>query len=211
MNRAFMAALSLQFIVTTDAMASAFRRRFSAYPAVTIALGRWENLPPHDCFVTAGNSYGLMSAGIDAAVVKKLGLEIQTAVQLHILNNFLGEQPVGSAFLLETGSAHVPLLCHAPTMRLPGDITRTDNVYQATRAALLTIHHHNRSSGQPIKTVVFPAFGAGFGGVSPDESARQMAVAWKLFLEPPYPPDWDRALLRERIICWDQTDRRVDR
>lgn len=206
-----MANLSLQLIVTTDTMASAFRSRFSPYPTVTIAVGRWENLPPHDCFVTAGNSYGLMSAGIDAAVVKKLGLEIQDAVQLHILNNFLGEQPVGSAFLLETGSPHVPFLCHAPTMRLPGDITKTDNVYQATRAALLCIHHHNRASAQPIKTVIFPAFGAGFGGVPPDESARQMAVAWKLFLEPPYPPNWDRALLRERIICWDQTERRVHR
>lgn len=211
MRRASMVKLSLQLIVTTEPIASAFRSRFSAYPAVDIALGRWENLPPHDCFVTAGNSYGLMSAGIDAAVVRQLGLEIQSAVQLHILNNFLGEQPVGSAFLLDTGSAHVPFLCHAPTMRLPGDITRTDNVYQATRAALLSIHHHNRGSEQAIKTVVFPAFGAGFGGVSPDESARQMAVAWKLFLEPPYPPNWDRALHRERMICWDDAERRVGR
>jgi O-acetyl-ADP-ribose deacetylase (regulator of RNase III) len=45
-----------------------------------------------------------------------------------------------------------------------------------------------RASDPTIGSVVFPAFGAGFGQVAPDEVARQMAVAWKLFLEPPYPP-----------------------
>lgn len=98
-------------------MASAFRRRISPYPAVEVVIGRWEELSPHDCFVTAGSSYGLMSAGIDAVVVNQLGSQVQDAVQLRILNEFLGEQPIGSAFLLETGNDRVPFLCHAPTMR----------------------------------------------------------------------------------------------
>ncbi|APR86335.1 phage tail assembly-like protein [Minicystis rosea] len=196
-------------MATTEEMAAAFRARFQPYPAVDVVFGRWEDLPPHDCFVTAGNAYGLMSAGIDAAVVRRLGPEVQDAVQLRILNEYLGEQPVGTAFLLSTGHMHVPFLCHAPTMRIPGDITRTDNVYRATRAALLCIHHNNRASDSAIGKVVFPAFGAGFGGVAPDEVARQMAVAWKLFLEPPYPPSWDRAVERERLICRDGDDRRV--
>ena len=204
-----MTTLNLQLVATTEQMAAAFRSRFHPYPAVDIFLGRWETMPPHDCFVTAGNAYGLMSAGIDAAVVQRLGTEVQDAVQLRIMNDFLGEQPIGSAFILETGSTHVPFLCHAPTMRLPGDIAQTDNVYRATRAALLCVYHHNRSSNQPIDTVVFPAFGAGFGGVAPDEVARQMMVAWKLFLEPPYPPNWDRALMREQLICTDNGQRRV--
>lgn len=178
----------------------AFRARFQSLPRVTVVESRWEQMPPHDCFVTAGNSYGLMSAGIDAAVVHDLGEQIQEAVQLHILNAFLGEQPVGTAFLLPTGDRRVPLLCHAPTMRVPGDISDTDNVYRATRAALLCIYHHNRATETPIETVVFPAFGAGFGRVSEDEAARQMAVAWRLFLEAPYPPDWDRVTMREQLI-----------
>jgi O-acetyl-ADP-ribose deacetylase (regulator of RNase III) len=190
-------------------MASAFRSRFSPYPAVDVVLGRWEELAPHDCFVTAGNSYGLMSAGIDAVVVSQLGPQVQDAVQLRILNEFLGEQPIGSAFLLETGNDRVPFLCHAPTMRVPGDIAGTDNIYRATRAALLSVYHHNRSSERPIRSVVFPAFGAGFGQVAPDEVARQMAVAWKLFVELPYPPSWDRVVDRERLICWDGSVRRV--
>ena len=178
----------------------AFRARFKSLPRASVVESRWEQMPAHDCFVTAGNSYGLMSAGIDAAVVHELGEPIQQAVQLHILNTFLGEQPVGTAFLLPTGDQRVPMLCHAPTMRVPGDISDTDNVYRATRAALLCIYHHNRTSDAPIETVVFPAFGAGFGRVSEDEAARQMAVAWRLFLEPPYPPDWDRVTMREQLI-----------
>jgi O-acetyl-ADP-ribose deacetylase (regulator of RNase III) len=200
---------AITFALTTRELADAFRSRFESSPRASVVESRWEDLPAHDCFVTAGNSYGLMSAGIDAAVVRQFGSSIEQAVQLHIMNAFLGEQPIGTAFLLPTGNARVRVLCHAPTMRLPGDISNTDNVYRATRAALLSVYHYNRTAEQPIATVVLPAFGAGFGGVAADESARQMAIAWRLFLEPPYPPDWDRATFREHLITCDGDERRV--
>ena len=192
--------LELTLVATSAPMADAFRAHFRAHPAVRVVLGRWEELPYHDCFVTAGNSYGLMSAGIDAVVAHRFGPEIERAVQLRIMNEFLGEQPVGSAFILDTGNRQVPFLCHAPTMRVPGSIAGTDNVYLATRAALVAVYHHNRMSDRIIDTVVMPAFGAGFGGVEPGEVARQMAAAWRLFNEPPYPPDWDRVVAREQLI-----------
>lgn len=201
--------LSLTLVATTDAMAAAFRLRFQGLPRATVVHARWEDLPPHDCFATAGNCYGLMSAGIDAAVVHEFGAAIQEAVQLHIMNQFLGEQPVGTAFMLPTGSTRVPWLCHAPTMRVSGDISGTDNVYLATRAALLCVYHHNRATTESIESVVFPAFGAGFGRVEPDEVARQMAVAWRLFLELPYPPNWDRVIAREQMITHDSGKRRI--
>ncbi|MFT3768440.1 MAG: macro domain-containing protein [Minicystis sp.] len=119
-----MHAIDLRLVATTDEMATAFRSRFEPFPSVSVALARWEDLPPHDCFVTAGNSYGLMSAGTDAAVVREFGPQMREAVQLRIMNEFLGEQPVGTAFLLATGGSRVPFVCHAPTMRLPGDISR---------------------------------------------------------------------------------------
>jgi O-acetyl-ADP-ribose deacetylase (regulator of RNase III) len=202
---------SVTFAVTSASLADAFRARFEALPRASVVESRWQDLPSHDCFVTAANAYGLMSAGIDAAVVGVLGESVQRTVQLHILNTFLGEQPIGTAFLVPTDSAWVPMLCHAPTMRVPADISETDNVYRATRAALLCIYHHNRQAAAPLQSVVFPAFGAGFGGLSADESARQMAVAWQLFLEPPYLPDWDRVVRRERIITHAGDQRRVSR
>ena len=41
----------------------------SKLPRVRIIQGRFENLVPHDCFVTAGNAFGMMTAGIDVPVV----------------------------------------------------------------------------------------------------------------------------------------------
>ena len=42
-------------------------------------------------------------------------------VQLHILDQFFGEQPVGTAFILPTDHPDVPFLAHAPTMRSAGE------------------------------------------------------------------------------------------
>ena len=193
-------SLRLTVVVSRTALVSAFQQAFSQYNNVGVVHSLWEDLTPQDCFVTAGNSYGLMSAGIDAAIVHELGEQIEKQIQVHIMNHYLGEQPVGTAFLLPTNHHRLRFLCHSPTMRMPGDISTTDHVYLATRAALLAVYHHNRSNAEPISQVVVPAMGTGFGTMTPEESARQMAVAWRLFLEPPYPPNWDRALHRERLI-----------
>ena len=115
-----MDSFSLQLVAGTKPMAAAFRSRFSTFSAVDVILGRREQLPPHDCSVTAGNCYGLMSAGIDAVVVSQLGPEVQDSVQLRILNELLGEQPVGSAFLLETGNARHETRTRSDSSRLRG-------------------------------------------------------------------------------------------
>ena len=47
-------------------MGDAFRRRFAGLPNVRVIKGRFEDLEPHDCFVTAGNSFGIMTAGMGA-------------------------------------------------------------------------------------------------------------------------------------------------
>ena len=47
----------------------AFHQRFKGLPDVRVVQARFEELEPHDCFVTAGNAFGNMTAGIDAAVV----------------------------------------------------------------------------------------------------------------------------------------------
>ena len=87
-----------------------------------------------------------MTAGIDAAVVRFFGEPLMQRVQHRIMDEFFGEQPVGTAFVLSTGHPAVPFLAHAPTMRVPGSIEGTDKVYSATWAALLAIHAHNRAS-----------------------------------------------------------------
>lgn len=192
------------WLVHPDAeMCAAFRDRFAGLPRVRVVQARFEELDPHDCFVTAGNSYGMMTAGIDAVVVDRFGERIMRAVQHRILSDYLGEQPVGTAFIVPTEDDRIPFLCHAPTMRVPGSIEGTEKVYAATFAALVAVFHHNRTDDRKIETVAMPAMGTGFGGVPFDEAARQMAVAYRWFLDPPHRLDWDAVIERHKAITYD--------
>lgn len=194
---------SVWLIHPDEAMCEAFRFRFDGLPGVRIIRARFEELEPHDCFVTAGNSFGIMTAGIDAAVVRALGEPLMQRVQHRIMDEFFGEQPIGTAFVLPTGHPPVPYLCHAPTMRVPGGIDGTDKVYNATWAALLAIHAHNRRSEEAIEVAAFPAMGTGFGGVPYSEAARQMAAAYRHYREPPHRLDWDFVVERQKAIHYD--------
>ncbi|PHR91896.1 MAG: phage tail protein [Blastopirellula sp.] len=196
-------AIDLWLIHPEPVACLAFNQRFDGMPNVQVIKSRFEDLAPHDCFVTAANCYGIMSAGIDAAVTSFHGEKLCRAIQHRILDEYLGEQPVGTAMIQETGNQNYPYVCHAPTMRTPGSITRTDNVYQAAFAAFTSVYRHNVSSDHKIKSVVFPTMGCGFGGMEYSESARQMAAAYKHYLNPPHRFDWDTVTSREKAICYD--------
>ena len=192
------------WLIHPDAeMCEAFRRRFGDLPGVRVVPARFEHLEPHDCFVTAGNSYGLMTAGIDAAVVAFFGEDLMQRIQQRIMDEFLGEQPVGTAFIEATGHADRPFVAHAPTMRIPSSIRGTDKVYAATWAALTAIHLHNVTASRKIETAAFPAMGTGFGDVPFDETARQMATAYRHYREPPHRLDWDHVIERHKAIDYD--------
>jgi O-acetyl-ADP-ribose deacetylase (regulator of RNase III) len=194
---------ALWLVHPEEAMCAAFRGRFAGLPNVRVIRGRFEDLQPHDCFVTAGNAFGIMTAGIDAAVVARFGEAFMARIQHRIMDEYFGEQPVGTAFIEPTGDDTLPFVCHAPTMRVPGSIEGTDRVYAATWAALLAIVAHNRTAARRIETVALPAMGTGFGGVPFSEAARQMAVAYRHLLEPPHRLDWDWVAGRQRAICYD--------
>ncbi len=88
-------------------------------------------------------------------------------------------------------------------MCVPGSIEGTDKVYAATWAALLAVYAHNVASDEKIEVVAFPALGTGFGDVPFDEAARQMAAAYRHFLEPPHRLDWDFVVERHKAVCYD--------
>ena len=63
-----------------------------------------------------------------------------------------------------------------------------------------SLAHHQRVFGRP------PDIFAGDRGVATAENeltARQMAVAYRHFLEPPHRLDWDVVVERQRAICYD--------
>src|SRR5882757_5106525 len=95
----------MRFIIATRSKETAEEIRWAARDAEGIEVypGSFESLPSFDCVATAGNSFGLMDAGMDLAVLKFFGQQIQEKVQKRILDDYCGEQPVGTAFIVETG------------------------------------------------------------------------------------------------------------
>ncbi len=121
-------------------------------------------------------TFGLMDGGVDAAITAYFGSQLQERVQQNIIREYR-EQPVGTAFVIETGNSKHPWLVPAPTMRVPLIIDGTDAVYNATRAALLAIFQHNKSAGEDrkITSVALPAMGPDVVR-SPDSVARQIVL-----------------------------------
>jgi O-acetyl-ADP-ribose deacetylase (regulator of RNase III) len=161
------------------------RWQFRAQPEVEIVCGKFEELPCFDCIITAGNSFGLMDAGIDLAVVKRFGRAIMEQIHKLILEDYLGEQPVGTCMIVPTGNPKHPFVAHTPTMRVPMNIQGTDYVYLALWAALTAIHRHNRSESRKISCIACPSLGTGTGGMDLLEAALQMRLAYQHFLRPP--------------------------
>jgi O-acetyl-ADP-ribose deacetylase (regulator of RNase III) len=186
--------LSLR-LVLVDPLAPlcvAWEKSFQGLTGVEIVNDYFERVPEFDCMVSAVNSFGHMSGGVDLAIVRFFGLDLMDRVQARILDEYLGEQPVGTAMIVKTGNAAHPFIAHTPTMRIPMAITRTDNVYLAMWAMLLAVRAHNAQPGQgdPIRTVACLGLGTATGRVPPDEAARQMALAYRHFLNPPAHLDW---------------------
>jgi O-acetyl-ADP-ribose deacetylase (regulator of RNase III) len=161
------------------------RWQFREHPEVQVVCGKFEELPSYDCVVTAGNSFGLMDAGMDLAVVRYFGGHVMEEIQRRILEDHLGEQPVGTCLIVPTGHSAHPFAAHAPTMRIPMNIQGTDHVYLAMWAALTAVHRHNRSEPQKIHSLACPGLGTGTGGVDALEAGLQMRLAYEHFLRPP--------------------------
>lgn len=162
-----------------------FEWRFRELNEVECYFGKFEEVPSFDCVATAGNSFGLMDAGMDLAVVKFFDVKLMQDIQKHILEAYLGEQPVGTAFVQETRDIMHPYVIHAPTMRAPMNINGTDNVYNAMWAVMLEIRRYNLSAKRKIKHLVTTSFGTGTGGMDGLESSLQMMLAIQHYLNPP--------------------------
>jgi len=166
---------------------NAFGEYFTRFSNVEIVCDRFEWLTKYHCLVSPANSFGMMDGGMDAAITSFFGKFLEEKVQRRILDNYLGEQPIGTSMIVETGHYKHPFLAHTPTMRVPMSIQGTDIPYVAMWAMLLAVRQHNRNAHRQIKSVVCPGFGTGIGRVPYKEAARQMALAYDRFL---YPPKW---------------------
>ena len=177
--------MKLILVAPNPALCNAFQQHFQYLPNVEIVNNYFEWLPEYDCLVSPANSFGMMDGGIDAAIVRYFGDSLMERVQQQILQEYLGEQSVGTSLIVETGHPRHPFLAHTPTMRVPMSIAGTDIPYVAMWAMLLAVRKHNQNSSKSIQTIACPGLGTGIGRVPYAEAARQMALAYERFLYPP--------------------------
>lgn len=187
-------------------MVIAWSAYFEGLPDVEIIKSKFETLPEFDCMVSAANSFGLMDGGVDLAITQFFGTQLQERVQQHILDEFLGEQPIGTSIIVETTHDKIPFLAHTPTMRVPMSIAHTDNVYLAMWSMLLAVRKNNQVSEKKIDSVACPGLGTGYGQMPFTEAAKQMALAYKHYLNPPKYIDWNHARDRHRSIRFGGTE-----
>ena len=179
---------------------NAWHTYFKGLPNVEIENTYFEALPEFDCMVSAANSHGLMDGGVDAAITRFFGEQLMQRVQARILDKYLGEQPIGTSMIVETTHEKHPFIAHTPTMRIPQDIRHTDHVYSAMWAMLLAVRQHNRTSERKIRIVACPGLGTLTGRVPFAEAARQMALAYKNYLDPMTYISWGHVTARQKHI-----------
>lgn len=123
-----------------------------------------------DCVVSPGNSHGVMAGGYDRALSEYFGWDLTKRVQAYIIENFEGQQPVGTSFIIDTGMDGINLI-HTPSMINPSRIKDPNVVYDCTKSTLEVAIENN------VQSIVIPAFGGACGGLSPAVIAEKMHKA----------------------------------
>lgn len=137
-----------------------------------------------ECVVSPANSFGLMDGGYDLALREWYGKQLQERVQQYIIDNYYGEQPVGTSFIIKTNKDN-QFLIHTPTMRTPSKIKDDTVIYQCMRTTLILAKQNN------IKSILIPMFGGLAGGVHPQRIAELMRLAYNQILNPKEITNWE--------------------
>ena len=148
---------------------------------------------PVDCVVSPANSFGLMDGGYDLAITECFGEQLQNRVQQYIVDNFFGEQPVGTSFIIDSGRPGCSLI-HTPSMRTPQIIKDPLVIYQCMRTTLMCAIQNN------IESILIPLFGGGCGEVHPKLIAEMMWKAYAQINNPPKSLNWDYVEEHEIIV-----------
>lgn len=136
------------------------------------------------CVVSPANSFGIMDGGYDLVLTKWYGNQLQERVQKYIIENYYGEQPVASSFIIETGKDKQYLI-HTPTMRTPEKIVDTRIIYQAMRTTLMVAKQNK------IESILIPMFGGLTGCVRPQIVAKMMYLGYCQIMNPPKQLSWN--------------------
>ena len=156
-------SIEIHLCTLDSAMARAWLKHFDSQPNVWIHEGDIL-AKKSDAILSPANSFGFMDGGIDLAYSHFFGWELQDRLQTTLRAEFAGELPVGNAVIIPTHHRDIPHLISAPTMRVPGNIADTVNVFLAFRAALLAAKR-----SKEIRSLLSPALGTGVGSMPSNE------------------------------------------
>ena len=100
--------------------------------------------PEIDAVVSPANAFGLMDGGYDKAITNYFGKGLMEKVQKAILEDWFGEQPVGTSIVVPIDKDTI--LIHTPSMRVPEPIVDSRIVYQCMRTSLISAIHYNATN-----------------------------------------------------------------
>lgn len=152
--------------------------------------------PNIEAIVSPANSFGLMDGGYDKAITDYFGKELMEDVKKVIMEEWFGEQPVGTSITIPIYSKRIintigiechPVLIHTPSMRTPEQIKDSRIVYQCMRTTLI------EAEKQETNSIVIPAFGGLTGKVPCEEIAKMMFFAYKQIYNQPKEINWGYA------------------
>lgn len=167
----------------SEDMCKAWGDAFKTSPEVEVFHGTLDDLVARgdvDIISSAGNSFGIMGAGIDGALAAKFpGIKdrVRQTVQSR---QWCGLIPVGMSFLEPLRDAPIDgpsYLAYTPTMPRPGTRDLDPfNVYLAMTGLLRV----GESFLAPNNlTLACPGMGTGIGGVKPRVAAAKQAWAYE--------------------------------
>ena len=197
--------MKIQLVDRNAEMCAQWRKHFKGCEDVVVHHGDFFSLET-DCIVSPANSFGFMDGGLDLAIMKQFGTDLESRVQKYILFGHGGELLVGEAFWIETGISDIPYMICAPTMRVPMILKDSVNVYLASKAIfkLLRLRH---PVYRTVNTVTISGLGTGIGKVPYDICAKQMRQAYEdAYLGNYTPPaTWKEAQDRHQLMYSGKT------
>jgi O-acetyl-ADP-ribose deacetylase (regulator of RNase III) len=123
-----------------------------------------------DCLVTAGNSFGAMSGGIDLAFREIYGYQLQDIIQLGIMQHAPYGLPVGDTLMVK--GQDCPDIIYAPTMRIPTKARPLDIAFVMS-AIIVSANEYKYNS------IAIPGLGTGAGELTPEVAADMMLCGYK--------------------------------
>ena len=190
--------MKIYFIDIEKSMILSWKKYFGEEKDVEIIHTDFESFMREyqvEAIVSPANSFGLMDGGYDLAISNWFGDDLQKKVQKYIVDNYFGEQIVGTSFITDIPGSNNRLI-HTPSMRIPDRIEDISVVYQCMRSTLMVALKNS------VESILIPAFGCGTGMLKEDDVARMMHFAYKQIMNPPKELSWDYAYSTHYKKLW---------